>query len=133
MKTVAEWRADYETLTGLASDVSRKLGFAGIAVIWIFKTDVKAGIYAVPAALYLAGVAIVASLTFDLLQYAWGSIVWGIFWRTREKKGLPADHKFSANPKLNWPALGFFWLKLLAMVIAYYFLLRFLVTHITPS
>jgi len=38
---LAQARGHYEYFSGKASDISRQLGFAGIALIWVFKTQVE--------------------------------------------------------------------------------------------
>jgi len=37
-----DYRDDFYTYSGKASDISRQLAFAGIAIIWIFKKEVPA-------------------------------------------------------------------------------------------
>lgn len=79
MATLKEFRDGYHELSGTASEVSRNLGFAGIAVIWIFKADLPEKAYTLAPELYHAGVVIVLSLALDLLQYVFSSLIWGAF------------------------------------------------------
>jgi hypothetical protein len=111
-------RTTYNELTGKASDIVRQLGFAGIALIWLFRTEV-AGQPRVPHALLLPGLLIVTALTFDLLQYVSGAIVWGALNRAKERAGWPQEKEFTAHPALNWPALFFFWGKVVLLTTAY--------------
>lgn len=130
MPTLVEYRDDYYALSGKASDVVRSLGFAGIAVIWIFKSAQPEGKYILPLDLYWAGLLIVASLALDLLQYALGALIWGAFWRLNEKSGVLDDEKLDAPSYFNWPALICFWGKLLTMIIAYALVLVYLLHNL---
>jgi len=133
MATLKDFRTDYQQLSGIASEVSRQLGFAGIAIIWIFKVDSANNTFVLAPELYYAGAFIVLSLALDLLQYLSGSLIWGVYWRYKEKKGVAENSEIKAPRCFNWPAVTFFWLKLVLMVIAYYQLLDFMLSHISPS
>src|SRR5882724_5194543 len=75
----------YERSTKL-SDVVRQLNFAGIAVIWLFRTgDKTGGIPYSECLLWPLGL-LIGSATFDLLHYAYASAAWGIFHRVKKKK-----------------------------------------------
>jgi len=130
MTTLKEFRDDYYTLSGMASDVARKLGFAAIAIIWIFKIDASSNSYAIASELYCAGAAVILSLALDLLQYIFGAAIWGAFWRAKEKSGVKDDVTIEAPSCFNWPAIFCFWAKLLLMITAYGFLLAFLFKHV---
>jgi len=117
---LANYRASYYELSGKASDVSRQLAFAGIALIWIFH-ETSAPI-AIPKPLIWPAALFICGLGFDLLQYATGALIWGAFQRYHEKRLGPDSKKaLSAPPWLNWPGI-FFWSKL-ALVLAGYGLL----------
>lgn len=73
-----------------------------------------------------AGLLIVIALSFDLLQYVVGALIWGSFNRKKEREGCPQDAEFTAPPRLNWPALFFFWGKVVLMAAAYVQLARFI-------
>lgn len=108
----------YEELTAKASEITRKLGFAGIAIIWVFKTE-KGSNYVVPTDLLLPGLLIVISLTLDYLQYVLGSFIWGCFHRYKEKVGTKDREEFDAPRQINWPANFFFLTKIATMILAY--------------
>jgi hypothetical protein len=127
--------------TGKASEIVRQLGFVGIAIIWVFKTDLG-GKQIVPSELSPAAIFIVVGLGLDLMQYIAGALVWGIYTRrkettlSREKKeknenplSIEAD-EFLAPDRINWLASFLFWGKILVMVIAYVYLFRFLVSRV---
>jgi hypothetical protein len=74
MKTVEGYLKDFYELSGKASDISRQLAFAAIAVVWLFKTDTPTGQITIPPDLIWPGILIVAALAADLLQYVAGSL-----------------------------------------------------------
>lgn len=134
MKPLHEFRTDYEELSGIASNVSRQLGFAGIAIIWIFKIDQKISTsipVLLPSDLYIAALLIAISLLLDLLQYVTGSFIWAMFWRYKEKEPLiSSDSEVEAAPWLTWPGWTLFTWKIIFMIGAFSFLLKFLILHI---
>lgn len=78
-ETVADQISYY---TQKAGDLSRQLGLAGIAVIWLFKISSDQGNLTIqspllPEKLYLPLILIIASLTLDSIQYLIGIFGWG--------------------------------------------------------
>jgi hypothetical protein len=116
--TLAEARESYYELTGKASDAVRQLAFAGIAVIWVFKTGDGAAVK-VPDALLLPGLLLVAALFADLLQYVIAALLWGRFARTRERRGVLPGDEVEADRAINWPALALYYLKIVLVLSAY--------------
>ena len=128
--TLSDYLASYYELSGKASDVSRQLAFAGIAVIWVFHqghgsaVDVPGSLIA-PAALFIGG------LACDLLQYVSGTLIWGAFHRIQEQRlGAGSEKPLTAPAYFNWPGLFFFWSKLGLILIGYLLLLRYLLSII---
>lgn len=121
---------NYYYHSGKTSELVRQLGFAGIAIVWVFKADV-AGRQTVPPELIPAALLVVTALTLDLLHYATGSLIWGIYHRIKENAGATPAAEFLAPRQINWPALVFFWSKTLVMVVAYGFILKFLYYRLT--
>lgn len=119
----------YYFYSGKTSDLVRQLGFAGIAVIWIFKYDVQ-GIPKIPQAFLPPLKFIVLGLALDLLQYAVATSIWGIFQRRKEVSGIKDDADFLAPKQFNWPTICFFVLKTASIVIAYVYLLQHLASTI---
>ena len=72
-----EYKKTYYEFSGMASDISRQLAFAGIAVVWIFRLGGKAP--TIPDSLLLPFALLVSCLFFDLLQYLSATCIWGIF------------------------------------------------------
>jgi hypothetical protein len=118
-------RENYQYFSQKISDIVRQMGFAGIALIWVFKTD-TGGKQVVPPELLPAAKLIVVALGLDLLHYICGTLVWGIYNRIKENKGTDEATEFLAPQVINWPALALFWLKIVVMVIAYIYILVFL-------
>ena len=118
-------RDNYYFHSGKTSDLIRQLGLAGIAVIWVFKFSSSAP-PKIPQDLLLPLLLIVFGLTCDLLQYAVAAAIWGFYQRKKEKSGISEDIDFKAPRQLNWPAIAFFWVKVVAIVLAYCLLLRYL-------
>ncbi|HKQ07931.1 MAG TPA: hypothetical protein VJ464_22585 [Blastocatellia bacterium] len=122
-------RENYYFFTGKVSDIVRQLGLAGIGLVWVFKIDVG-GRPVVPPDLATAAKWIVIGLGFDLLQYVYGALAWGIYNRYKEKSDIDVDTEFTAPPQINWPTNTFFWLKVGAILTAYVYILKFLATYI---
>jgi hypothetical protein len=116
--TLAEAREGYYELTGKASDAVRQLAFAGIAVIWVFKTG-DGDAVKVPDALLLPGLLLVAALFADLLQYVLAALLWGWFARREERRGILPDDEIEADRAINWPALVLYYVKIVLVLSAY--------------
>ncbi len=118
-------REAYYEYSRKASEVSRSLAFAGIALIWIFKEDV-AGSPRVPAGLVLPSILLASSLAFDLLQGVVASLLWGGFHRFKERQIKPGeDPEFKAPRWINWPTLFCFWGKLILVGAGLYLIILF--------
>jgi hypothetical protein len=125
MTKLSEFKKDYQELSGKASDVARQLSFAGIAIIWIFRVNKDSGV-TLNSELILPTILLCCSLACDLLQYIWGSIVWGSFHRYHEKRtDSKYDPELTAPPILNWPSLAFFYLKLIGVILSYIFIIKY--------
>lgn len=73
---------------------------------------------------------LVLALALDLLQYIIGGLIWFCYYKHKENQ--IAKRKISTDANIKAPAIlpyiihGFYWLKLLAVIIAYVFLFSFL-------
>ena len=123
-------RDNYYYFTQKTSEIVRQLGFAGIAIVWIFKVEAD-GKKAIPLELTRPAWLIVLGLIIDFLHYAVASVVWGAYNRYKEKSGIDEETEFLAFPQINWPTNFLFWAKIVVMAIAYFYLLRFLITKVT--
>jgi len=127
-------REYYTQRTTKLSEVVRQLNFAGIAVIWLFRTGDKAGgIPYTDVLLWPLGL-LVASATFDLLHYAYASAAWGIFHRTKEKE-LKHDQntEIHAPAAINWASNFFFWGKTIMTVAAYFLLVTYIAHYLAVN
>ena len=119
-------RETFYEFSGKLSDNARKLVFAGIAIVWIFKQG-ENGSYTIPVVLKSAMLMFVISLSLDLLHYIWQTFIWGRFYTYQENK-LKHDEKadFLAPCIFKNIADFIFWSKVIALVIGYVFMLKFL-------
>lgn len=120
-----EVRAAYYEATGKTSEIVRNLGFAGIALVWIFKTGAD-GNQTIPGNLLLPAILIVIGLTLDLCQYVARSVIWGLYNRIKEGRGVTDEQQFEAPGYINWLPLFFFWSKIICIIVAYILLIAFL-------
>ena len=82
-------RDKYYSSSTTASELSRKLGFAGLAAVWLFTDSARTAsqnIADLGAWLIVAGVSFVSSLGLDLLHYASASAMYGGRVRLEEKE-----------------------------------------------
>lgn len=121
-----DFRGHYSDHSAKASEIQRQIAFAGIAVIWIFRTG-SAVDSKIPPQLITSTVLFVASLASALLQYLFASLMWGCYTRIKELKGTTETDDFKAPRWINWPGNTFFVLKFLFVIIAYYGLLKYLI------
>lgn len=127
-KKLKDYLDDFDTYTSKASEVNRQLAFAGIAIIWLFKNP-EGNKSLFTHELITPLFCLIISLSLDLFQYLLGSIIWGIFFEIKERqinKGEIKDNDIKANRILSYAITFFFVLKIIAMCIAYYFLLAYL-------
>jgi hypothetical protein len=103
----------YDKRSTRVSEVARNLNFAGIALIWLFRSGEKAsgGIPYTDWLLWPLGVFILAA-SFDLLQYLYASAVWGRLHRLKEiELGADSEARFLAPGWINRTATILFWAK----------------------
>jgi hypothetical protein len=130
-----DFRNDYYTFSGKASDIARTLALSAIAVVWIFRKDapVSGEPFAhilLPKLLLFGAIGAVLTLSLDLCQYTWAAAIYGGWSRFKERRGIKLDAQVRVPPWFNWPTLLCFWLKLVSIGVTYYFLARFLVSQL---
>ena len=128
---ISGYRQAYDAFSSKASEISRQLSLAGLALVWIFK---KEGVAqpSVPEELLLPSVLFVGSLALDLLHATYGAAAWGIFSRIQEKRKKGRDAHVSAPAWINWPSNLFFWGKIVAVAVGYGFALVYLYSLYRP-
>jgi hypothetical protein len=129
-----EARDNYDRRSSKLSDVVRQLNFAGLAVIWLFRTgDKTGGIPYSNCLLWPLGL-FICSATFDLLHYAYASAAWGIFHRLQEKKlkddPQRAEREIHAPDWINWLSIFFFCGKTILTMAAYGFLVMYIAHYL---
>jgi hypothetical protein len=125
-----DYRDDFYTYSGKASDLSRQLAFAGIALIWLFKKE-SGGQLTIPNELVLPSIFIVVALALDLIHYCLASVIWRIFYRSKEKEGVDEDTMLQHSTALETPIWTVFCAKIAFVLLAYAQLLAFLVRAIS--
>lgn len=123
---LSNYKQDYYQYTSLASSTSRQLALAGIALVWVFKTQGVVG-YKLPTDLFLPSIFLISSLASDLLQYISGSIIWGWFHRFHEKKrsSISDDPEIETPMYFTWPINFFFYSKIIYVLLAYTYLFKY--------
>lgn len=124
-----DYRSAYYEASGQASEIGRKLGFAGIALIWLFKKETSSG-YVVPEPLMVPAALIILALALDFLQYVAASAIWASFSRWNEMKRVAEAEPLTAPRYFNYPMLLLFWSKIPAICIAYVFLLSYTLSQL---
>jgi len=119
--TLKEARGAYDYFSGKLSEIVRQLSFAGIAVVWMFKSE--SGGVPFDVALLMPLRFFVVSLALDLAHYGYGSLAWGRFAHVQEKQGVTDDHNVDPPDHINWPSIAFFWLKSVSCALGYLILI----------
>ena len=119
-------RDTYYEATATASELARKLGFGGLALVWLFSgggtQDARQvhidGAFRWPAFLF------VVALTLDLTQYIYRSAGFGFYqWYLEKYRSTKSEDRVLLPRTLNWPHLLLFWMKLAAVFVGYVMLL----------
>jgi hypothetical protein len=120
---LSDYEKVYHEFSGKTSDITRKLAFAGIALVWIFKIETLPTPM-IPKELRIPTILLALTLIFDLLQYVAGTTIWGIFQWHQERKleNLKDDPELEAPSWFKRPQLFFFCLKVITVLSAYFFI-----------
>jgi hypothetical protein len=128
---LSDLKKDKDYFTAKCSDINRQLAFAGIAVIWIFKSQNSEGLK-IPSELILPILLFVISLFLDLLHYLYGSIVWSSFFRYQEKRHGKLSNVDIKAPKIFSNIMYvIFYLKILVCLIAFIYLSKYIFNVLT--
>lgn len=121
---LSDYKATYENTSKILSDLNRKMALAGIAIIWTFtKTDTNV---ILPNDLFLPSILLASSLLVDMMQYIYKTIAFYISFRTKEKKNNDKTIEYKNNIWMVRFVWFFFWIKIILMFSAYFFILKFL-------
>lgn len=117
--TTKELWLEYQHLTGNLTEHSRKLGFAGVAICWMFKDKD----YTFPNPIYLALLGFVTFFLLDIAQYFFGALIIRHFTEGQEAKLIHSKKSFETpidKPRsVDRPAFCLFILKLVALAIGF--------------
>lgn len=122
---LSEYKKDYYFFSGKVSDLTRQMAFAGLAIIWVFKSSIGDKI-SIEKELFLPAILFVLSLSFDICQYIYQTIAWNWFFEKHEKAKVKEDDDILAPRWMNYPSNVFFWLKVFALLSAYVIIIRYL-------
>jgi hypothetical protein len=131
MKLEEAKSAFYEASATL-SDNARKLCFAGIAIIWIFKVgDNNAGGIAFSRELLWPLGAFVMGLALDVLQYFYKSTAWWAYYAFKHKRGIADDEDVDPPGVINFLTFVLFYAKVLCCGYGFYCLLIYIWNALT--
>ena len=130
MPKLQEYRDAHYTNTGKVSDNVRALSIAAIGIVWIFKSQNADGSYEIPEQLYYPVLLVFIAMAFDFIQYVYGSIAWGVFFRLKENNEVNEDSELYAPPSINWPTYILFYGKVIIIGFAYFYLTSFLIESV---
>src|ERR1041385_3884078 len=120
MKLEEARTAFYEASATLTEN-TRKLCFAGIAIVWIFKVgDKNAGGVAFSTDLLWPLGAFVMGLTFDVLHYFYKSTAWWLYYAWKHKHGTEDDAAINPPAIINFLTFVFFYGKVLFCGYGFY-------------
>ena len=115
---LADVQRTYEAASAKASDIARQLAFAGVAIVWLFSGATgTVDQLRVTGRLLVAGLFLVSALALDLLHAVYRAAAWGIYGRILERRGR--SRGVDAPAWINWPSIGLFGGKILAVAVAY--------------
>ena len=122
--------------TKALGDVVRQLAFAGIAIVWILRSEpLKTGL-TFTSEFFWPLLFFSLSLSFDLLQYIWSSALWDtvvMIWSRRKSPKSENDPIPKWVEYLNAPTRIFLWAKAMSLVMGYILLISILIYRINHS
>ncbi len=129
MPNLEGYRDIHYSSTAQVSNNVRTLSIAAIGMIWIFKIQVGDH-FQLPKDLYCPVILVFIALAIDFMQSLYSSIAWFIFFRLKENEGIGEDIDLEHNSKITWPAYILFYIKIIIMILAYYHIIRFLLSDV---
>lgn len=123
---LSEYRKIANDYTGRASEITRQLSLGGIGIIWLFKSSESGPL--LDRFLIFPLIFLSLALLMDLIQYVIGGWTWITFFREHEKSAEPgSDPNIQAPPSKSRPLYIFYYLKIIFMLLAYFFLVGYLI------
>lgn len=120
---LSEIRKAYEELSGLLSKYNRQLAFAGIGIVWLFRTTDNTGNTSIDSGMLKPVMCFIISFSLDLIQYLWQSLAWYVYyyWK-RIIDGKVEDDDMNEPEWPNVVAWIMLVLKVVSLVVAYVYL-----------
>ncbi|MGJ8633235.1 MAG: hypothetical protein ACSHX7_04885 [Luteolibacter sp.] len=119
---LSDARDSYYQNTGTLSELTRKMSYSGIAVIWLIKTNKDLASAYESWWIWIIG-GFVLALTCDILQYVFLAVSWGLFNHHKHQQGVELDDDIEAPSYLNNGGLFFFITKVVIVIVTTFFLL----------
>ena len=123
---ICDMRSGYYEKSEKVSELSRQFSFAGIAIIWVLKVGNDSGGIPFSTELVIPLYSFVVALVLDLLQYLYQTAAWGVLNHFYWRKHRDDDVNIKVSEIINWPAILFFWGKVIVIVFGYFYLLLFI-------
>jgi hypothetical protein len=119
--------------TKLASEIVRQLSLAGIGIIWLFKNSDGSDKLFDPI-LIVPLLLLAFALFCDLIQYIIGGIIWRSFTKNNQhlKTIQNPDPEIDIPDSKSTPTYLFYAMKIIAMFIAYIFIITHLIKVLFP-
>lgn len=128
---LSEYRKRSNEYTAKASEITRQLTLAGIAIIWLFRNSDNQN-HLLDPFLILPLLFLSIALLLDLLQYVVGGYTWISFFKEEEKKisNSISDPEIKAPDNKNKPIYFFYYAKIVCMLFSYAFIIGFLISKL---
>jgi hypothetical protein len=125
--TLDDLWSDVHAVTAKLSDVSRQAAYAGLAVVWIFKTGDPSK-YHLARTLLWAGALFALALAFDIAQYAYAVVrKWRNARQEETLRGVDYKGRSITLPKeINYVPYALFALKVAIVALGYVIMLSYL-------
>jgi uncharacterized membrane protein len=130
---ISKIRDAFEEFSGKASEQSRQLALAGVAIIWILRVGTDAGDIKFSNALVrpLGGFAL--ALGLDLFQYVYYTLLWGVINAVLRRRHKNDEKDVVIWPLVHWLPAILFYLKIALVVGSYVALLRYMAQFIAVN
>ena len=132
--TLKDLREIYERSSSRASEINRKLVFAGIAIVWLFHISDVSCEQAIPSQFLPILAFLCYSMVADILQYITRAMIWHAYYFFHREKDNKENAVETNEPEwYNALNNSFFYVKFIYTGFAYYYLASQLIGMVVPS
>lgn len=121
---------EYQFYTGTLTEHCRNLGFAGVAICWLFKHEDLT----FPSLIYVSLFFFVGFFAADILHYFTGAMVLKFYNEHKERKMFEAtgkiDGEFEKARWVDWPAFVFLVGKIILLTMGFAFVGIYILTKL---